>query len=309
MASSAAPSFCLSRPIFVAFATLIALFSRMPIAVAHAGTGSDGAIIRTDQTPSPPTTIVIKRGDVILEAWVWRPQGGGRFPAVLVNHGSGRTREELERLGPYEKMAEIVGPVFARHGYVLLYLFRRGVGPSTAAGKNAVDLMTEAAAQDQGARNALQMKLLEGREMSDALAALARLRQLPEVDPQRVALVGHSFGGSLSVLMAEREPSLRAVVIFSAAGYSWDRSPDLRGRLLRAVDHTSVPLFFLHAANDFSTNPGKVLDAELARLGKPHRLNIYPAVGRTPEDGHDFPNNSVAVWEPDVFAFLDRYMR
>jgi hypothetical protein len=33
--------------------------------------------------------------------------------------------------------------VFATHGYVLLFLFRRGVEPSTSAGKNAIDLMNE----------------------------------------------------------------------------------------------------------------------------------------------------------------------
>jgi dienelactone hydrolase len=262
------------------------------------------------QAPSAPAKIAVTSGGVTLVAWMWRPQGSGPFPAVLVNHGSGRTREELERLGPYEQMANIVGPVFARHGYVLLYLFRRGVGPSTASGKNAVDLMNEAAsAHGQNARNALQMQLLEGREMSDALAGLARLRQISDVDGQRVALIGHSFGGSLTVLMTERDPSLRAAVIFSGGGYSWDASSALRARLLRAVDRTSVPIFFLHAANDYSTNPGKALDAELARLGKPHRLEIYPPVGQTPDDGHDFPNNSVETWEPDVFAFLDPYLR
>ena len=264
---------------------------------------------RADQAQPQPTKIAVKSGDVTLEAWVWHPEGSGRFPAVLVNHGSGRTPDQLGRLGPYEQMADTVGPVFARHGYVVMFLFRRGVGPSTPAGKNAVDLMDEAAAHGQEQRNALQMTLLEGREMSDALAALARLRQFPDVDPHRVALVGHSFGGSLTVLMAERDRSLRAAVIFSGAGYSWDRSAPLRARLLRAVDRTTVPMFFLHAANDYSTNPGKALDAELARRGKPHRLAIYPPVGQTPDDGHDFPNNSVPVWEPDVFAFLDSYLR
>jgi dienelactone hydrolase len=272
-----------------------------------------GEVTRRGGTSVPqaaPTKISVTSGDVTLEAWEYRPPGDGPFPAVLVNHGSGRTREQLERLGPYERMAEIIGPVFARHGYVLLYLFRRGVGPSTGAGKNAFVLLTEAgASKGQDSRNALQMQLLEGREMPDALAALAVLRKLPDVDPRRIALIGHSFGGSLTVLMTEREPSLRAAVIFSGAGYSWDRSPELRSRLLQAVDHTSVPMFFLHAANDYSTNPGKALDAELARQGKAHRLKIYPPVGKTPDDGHDFPNNSVAAWEPDVFAFLDPYLR
>jgi dienelactone hydrolase len=213
-------------------------------------------------------------------------------------------------LGPYENQAETIGPVFARHGYASLFLFRHGVGPSTAGGKNAVDLMNqEAATHGQSGRNALQLRLLDGREMDDALAGLAYLRELPAVDSQRIALVGHSFGGSLTVLMAAREPALRAAVIFSAAGYSWDRSAELRTRLLEAIRHTSIPFFFLHAANDYSTNPGKAVDAELARLGRPHLLKIYPPVGQTPDEGHDFPLNSVATWEPDVFAFLDPIMR
>jgi dienelactone hydrolase len=311
MAPTAATSSRLRLACIVTLTTLIPLVGCIAIVAAHAlGTRESAVTIGADPAQSGPTRIAVKSGNVTLEAWIWRPLGSGHFPAVLVNHGSARTREELERLGPYEQMAETVGPVFARHGYVLLYLFRRGVGPSAKAGKHAIDLMNEAAAaHGQNERNALQLKLLEGREMLDALAALARLRQLPYVDSHRVAVVGHSFGGSLAVLMAEREPSLRAAVIFSGAGYSWDRSADLRARLLRAVDGISVPMFFIHAANDYSTGLGKALDAELARLGKPHRLEIYPPVGQTRDDGHDFPNNSVAVWEPDVFAFLDPYLR
>jgi dienelactone hydrolase len=163
---------------------------------------------------------------------LWRPQGHGPFPGILLNHGSGRTHEDLERLGPYERNAEKLGPVFARHGYVFLYLFRRGVGLSTDQGANAVDLMnSEFAAHGQEARNALQVQLLENREMDDALSGLKFLRALPYVDARNVAAIGHSFGGSLTVLLAEREPNLRAVVIFSGAGYSFDRSPELRARL------------------------------------------------------------------------------
>lgn len=257
-----------------------------------------------------PELVAIRSGEATLHAHVWRPAGNGPFPAVLINHGSGRTREDLKRLGPYEQQSETVGPVFARHGYVCVFLFRRGVGPSTDQGENAIDAMNRVfAAHGQSARNALQMELLEGREMDDALAALAFVRRLPDVDARHVAIIGHSFGGSLSVLMAERDPTLRAAVVFSAAGYSWDRSPELRVRLLEAARRTAVPLFFIHAANDYSTNSGKSLDAELARLGKLHRLRIYPPVGRTADDGHDFPLNSVATWEPDVFAYLDPYMR
>ncbi len=257
-----------------------------------------------------PESVVVHSGSTTLHAMLWRPQGRGPFPAILLNHGSGRTREELQRLGPYERNAETLGPVFARHGYVFLYLFRRGVGPSADQGANAVDVMnSEFAAHGQNARNALQLQLLEGREMADAQAALAFLRARPYVDPSDVALVGHSFGGSLTLLMAEREPNLRAIVVFSAAGGSFDRSSELRSRLLAATDQIAAPVFFIHAENDYSLSSGKVLDAHRALIDRPHRLKIYPPIGDTVDEGHDFIHLGVNIWEPDVFAFLDENMR
>ena len=255
-------------------------------------------------------TVVVHSGSATLHALLWRPQGRGPFPAILLNHGSGRTRQDLERLGPYERNAEKLGPVFVRHGYVFLYLFRRGVGLSKDQGLNAVDLMnSESAAHGEEARDALQLQLLENREMDDALSGLKFLQALPSVDARNVAVIGHSFGGSLTVLLAEREPNLRAVVVFSAAGYSFDRSPELRARLLAAIDHIAAPVFFIHAENDYSLSSGKVLDARRQLSGKPHRLKIYPPFGHTVDDGHDFLHLGVNIWEPDVFAFLDEAMR
>src|SRR5450755_966594 len=203
------------------------------------------------QTSDGPETVVVHNGSVTLHAMLWRPQGRGPFPAILLNHGSGRSPEQLQRLGPYERNAEILGPVFARHGYVFLYLFRHGVGPSSDQGANAFDLMNkESAEHGPDARNTLQLRLLENRDMDDALSGLKFLRALPYVDARNIALVGHSFGGSLTVLLAEREPNLRAVVVFSGAGYSFDRSPALRARLLTAIDRIAAPVFFIHAEND-----------------------------------------------------------
>jgi predicted acyl esterase len=119
----------------------------------------------TGQPTVGPETVVVRSGSNTLHALLWRPQGRGPFPAILLNHGSGRTREELERLGSYEGQAGILGPVFARHGYVFLFLFRHGVGLSAGQGVSAIDLMnSELAAHGQDARNALQLRLLENRD-------------------------------------------------------------------------------------------------------------------------------------------------
>ena len=262
------------------------------------------------QSPSEPATVEIHNGSVTLHALLWRPSGKGPFPAVLLNHGSGRTREQLKQLGPYEAQAPILGPVFARHGYVFLYLFRRGVGLSADAGTAVVDLLDrELAAHGQAARNTLQLQLLENGDLTDAQAGLAYLRKLTQVDPRKIAISGHSFGASLSLIQAEREPNVRAVLSFSGSGYSWERSPELRERLFAAVARIKAPVFFIHAENDYSLRPGKELDARLAALGKPHRLKIYPPIGKTLEDGHGFMYLGVSIWEPEVFAFLDEQVR
>lgn len=238
------------------------------------------------------------------------PKGADHSLRSCSYTGAARSAEELKRLGPYEQNARVLGPVFAGHGYAFLYLFRRGVGLSRDQGTSAVDLMNaEADRHGQDARNSVQLDLLENREMGDTLAALTFLRALPIVDRGDIGLVGHSFGGSLTLLVAEREPSLRAAVIFSVAGYSWDRSPQLRVRLLAAVPQTKAPVMLIHAANDFSLGPGKALAARLSELGKAHVLKIYPAFGRTPEEGHDILNLAVSTWQADVFTFLDQHMQ
>jgi len=122
---------------------------------------------------SIPDTVVVHDGPVALKGLLWYPEGHGPLPAILLNHGSGRTPEELKRLGAYEQQAETLGPVFARHGYVFLFLFRRGVGLSTGLGENAVDLMNkELDAHGEEARNTLQLQLLEGRKMNKPVASV-----------------------------------------------------------------------------------------------------------------------------------------
>jgi dienelactone hydrolase len=158
-------------------------------------------------------------------------------------------------------------------------------------------------------RSRMQLQLLENEQMNEALAALARLRARADVDARRIGVVGHSFGGSLSVLMAARDPEIGAVVIFGGAAGSWNESAALRERLLAAVGRISVPVFFIHAENDYSTAPGPALAAEMQRLGKSHALKIYPPFGADSRAGHNLVFRSVGTWESDAFAFLDAHLR
>ncbi|MFX4272623.1 acyl-CoA thioester hydrolase/BAAT C-terminal domain-containing protein [Propionibacteriaceae bacterium Y1685] len=51
--------------------------------------------------------------------------------------------------------------------------------------------------------------------------ALARLRRAPEVDPDRIAVVGGSKGAEAALLIATRDPELRAVVAAMPSNVAW----------------------------------------------------------------------------------------
>ena len=255
-----------------------------------------------------PDTVQVQSGTLELRALVWRPKGNGPFPGVLFNHGSGHAGGRSANGVVDQRHPELLGPMFARHGYVFFYLFRRGDGLSRGQGQASGDVI-DAALKHGGAlrRDQTQLWLLDNLELKDDLSALKVLRALPQVDKNRVAVVGHSFGGSLSLILAERDPSLRAAVVFAAAAASWDQSPPLRSRLISAVSDSKVPTMFVYAANDFSVAPGRILAGEMTRMKEPHELRVYPRVGHTAQDGHAAVYHAVNHWEQDVFAFLERW--
>jgi carboxymethylenebutenolidase len=257
------------------------------------------------QPTASPEALDVRSGALTLRAQLWRPSGSGPFPAVLFNHGSYSTDDPLPASEP-----EALGAVFARHGYVFLWLHRLGTVLSRAQGMSDGDQMARAfKAEGVEGRNRVQLQLLENEQMNEASDAVVRLRARDDVDARRVGVVGHSFGGSLSVLMAARDPEIRAAVIFGGAAGSWNQSPALRERLLGAVGRMSAPAFFIHAENDYSIAPGPTLAGEMQRLGKPYALKIYPAFGADARAGHNLVFRSVPTWEADVFSFLNAHLR
>jgi dienelactone hydrolase len=275
---------------------VLAAFSAAGVVAAGAWPSAASVV----PTPGQPLTVTVESGTLSLRAQLWKPAGAGSHPAVLFNHGS---YTNAQTLTPSD--AATLGSVFARHGYVFLFLFRQGIGLSKGQGTADGELMSRAA-ETEGVegRNRVQMQLLEGEELTEVSAALAYLRARPFVDANRIALVGHSFGGSLSLLMAARDARIRAVVLFGAAAASWGRSPALRTKLLGAVAGTKAPVLIVHARNDYSIAPGQALAAEMQRLRKPHALKIYPRFGTSAAEGHNIVFRSVPTWETDVFAFL-----
>jgi carboxymethylenebutenolidase len=268
------------------------------------------AALGQSSQPLAPQTVEIPSGTLHLKAFFWKPAGPGPFPAVLFNHGSGGADAAHTAGMQITEAAEKLAPLFLKHGYAFLYPFRRGQGLSADQAPFMQDLLRrEEAAKGREARQHLQFILVTTDQLDDVAAALSFLKTVPGIDAKRIALAGHSFGGVLTLLAAERDSSVRAAVTFGAGANSWRSSPELRERLLAAVGKASAPIMLIHAANDYDTTPGTALAAELDRLHKPHLLKIYPPVGQSKDEGHNLLYLAMPQWEPDVFTFLDAYVK
>jgi len=247
----------------------------------------------------------VRSGELHLKGYFWKPAGPGPFPAILFNHGSGADDPQHTAGRTMAEAASDLAPIFLKHGYAFFYLCRRGQGLSADQGPFMQDLLKQAEAKGADARRQLHYQLITGSQLDDALAGLTFLQAASDVDPKRIAIVGHSFGGLLTLLSGDHDSTIRAEVAFAAGANSWRASQELRERTLAAVRKTAAPVMLVYAANDYDTTPGKDISTELDRLHKSHLLKIYPAIGTTPDDGHSLLYLGISEWEPDVFQFLD----
>ena len=257
-----------------------------------------------------PALVDFSSGTLRLHGLLWKPADHGPLPAVLFNHGSGGATADETAGMPITEAAARLAPLFTRRGYAFFYPFRRGHGPSADAAPFLQDrLASEEKAHGLPARQQLQDTVLKTEQLDDVVAALTFLKSVPGIDASRVVLMGHSFGGQLTLLAAARDESVRAAVTFAAAAGSWRRSEEVRRVLSDAVVRTRCPIMLVQWANDFSTEPSTALGAVKERAGSPPVVVIYPAVGSSPEDGHGGLYLAIEQWQPDVFRFLEQALR
>jgi pimeloyl-ACP methyl ester carboxylesterase len=122
-----------------------------------------------------------------------------RIPAVITISGSGaQDRDEalpgMRGYRPFRELAENL----ATRGIAVLRYDDRGFGAST--GVHAVATSADFA--------------------DDTRAVINYLRTRPEIDPDRIFLVGHSEGGMIAPMVAAEDPKLRGIVLLAAPGHT-----------------------------------------------------------------------------------------
>jgi dienelactone hydrolase len=255
------------------------------------------ATIAAQAPPFHKTRITFKSGDLTLVGYTFHPDGTGRFPTVIWNHGS-------EKNPAGGRQFDAVAEVFVPHGYAVVAPVRRG---HTGSEGTYIADATEALRQTGDASwKAGVVRLLETEQLDDQLAGLAYAKTLPFVDATRLVVAGCSYGGIQSILAAERGAGLRAALPISPAAQSWNGNALLQERMKRAVRNIDMPVLLIQPPKDPSLEPARVLGAEAARAHKTRfTTKIYPATMPAAEQGHCFGGApGFHNWADDAVAFF-----
>ncbi len=236
-------------------------------------------------------------GNLRIQAYLYRPDGDGPFPVVIYNHGTRDSRERVSSPFPH------VGKMLTRAGYAVLVPERRGYGKSDGA----------IWWQEVGSDQARLITRLQA-ETDDVLAGIDYLRTLPYVDTKRLAVMGWSFGGVVTMLAATRSTAFLAAVDQAGGALTWDGNGHMRSALIGAAEKSAVPTLFMVAKNDRTTLSVTTLADIFKKRNVPHKLVIYePFTPSRPggvAPGHVlFSSQGASLWEKDVIEFLGRYLK
>jgi dipeptidyl aminopeptidase/acylaminoacyl peptidase len=111
-----------------------------------------------------------------------QPTAGGKQAAMVVLHGFGSNKNG--------GISKIAAKLFADMGYVTLRFDMRGCGDS------------------EGARG----RVMCNEQVQDTQAAISYLQSLPQVDPNRIGVMGHSFGAAVAIYTAGVDSRVAACI-------------------------------------------------------------------------------------------------
>lgn len=247
--------------------------------------------------------VTIGGEQLTLEGYVVRPDQPGRFPLVIVVHGTPSVGgpeffQALVNRSPIAYNKALVA--FAQRGYAAVAVMRRGFGRS---GGTYVEALPTPCNYLPAVRVSAE----------DVTAVVVSLRAEPWVDPEHVLLMGHSTGGlAVTAAAATRPAGVVGVLNFDGGRHGRDASGDSceDSRLVDVMatlgPSVHVPALWLYAENDRSYGPDlarRMFDAYSVGAA-PAQLVELPPFGT---DGHDLVTEAPAdLWLPAVDTFLER---
>ncbi len=233
-----------------------------------------------------------------IDVTVFRPEGEGPFPLLVLSHGSPRSAEERREQGRQRLAAQ--SERFVAMGFAVLVPTRRGYGESGgdwAEAYGACDAPDYYAAGLETAR--------------DLRAAVDAVRGEAWADAGRIVLAGQSAGGFGSVAAASA-PFEGLVGVINFAGGRGSLGPRQvcgEERLVEAMARygrgSRVPGLWIYSRNDLFFGPQLARRMHRAFVASGGRAEFYeaPPIGL---DGHGYFARAMDHWLPRVERFLER---
>ncbi len=162
----------------------------------------------------------------VLSGTLTIPDGArGRLPAFVFVHGSGPgTRNgAIEQNPTFLQLSNAL----SNAGYVVLRYDKRGIGESTGVATEDWRILGQ-----------------------DVRAAVAFLKHRPEVNPNRIILLGHSEGGTVVPLVAPSIPGVEGIVLMAPPAVSMSQ-------ILREQSVRMTPAMYRALLTAFSSYDGE----------------------------------------------------
>ncbi len=234
-----------------------------------------------------------------LDAMVTRPAAPGRYPLMIISHGS--PRDAAQRAESRPTSFSSIAVEFARRGWATVAVMRRGYGRSEGE-------YVEGNSCDNP--NYERAGLISAQELS---ATVMNMKDKDYVDPSRHMLIGVSAGGLASIAAASNaREGLMGVVNF--AGGRGSNAPDsvCRGdRLVNAMGAfgktARVPTLWIYAENDHFFGP-KLAQGMFDAFKASGGVGEFVAAAPFGEDGHTLftGNGGMKIWLPTVSDFFTK---
>jgi len=169
---------------------LVAGLSFQPVAVAWTPPpyAKAGAFTESD--------ITVGAAGWPLPGTLTMPAGDGPYPAVVLVHGSG-PEDRDETIGPNKPFKDLALGLASR-GIAVLRFEKR----------------TQAYAGKLGGVAHFTVK---EESIDDAVAAVAKLRTTPKIDPKRIFVLGHSLGGTIAPRIGAADPAIAGLISLAGA--------------------------------------------------------------------------------------------
>ena len=277
-----------------------------------------------------------------LSGWLYYPANTvvKDAPVLIYNHGSGKEFSEPCAIAKY----------FVKNGFVVFVPLRRGhmartpdqIPPNWKKIESSGIYTDDYVAACQKDRNcpactaaSCPEDLIEidyiRQQVADVADQLRYIKALPAIgknavgklaDPRRIALAGHSYGGSLMVFANAELKDHNVAINISGAELSWNRHPNWKTVLSATMNKAQHrPIYFLQPANARTLEPSEVLHGIAVARKYRSQAKVFPAAPcfRDPCDTSEEPEarqahttfvrrrDQVELWAPSVIEFINRY--